>query len=484
MLSRKCRCFGRLSTAPVQAAAEYVWRGCGGAAVYGEGSERNYFFRRSVSNKIDSHGNSMITNLPLRVFLSCTPQDREALYRVHGLHLNEAWIDSWDDSFEGIDATRIPDVILVCLGRNSITEDGFLKKEIGYAMDLVDENPEILVLTIRLEDCHMPDRLRRWQYVNYFRNGALRELVGILQKHYENQERVRPTSQSSLDENDPDLYRFIRVEFNRQSSMPYVFWIGKYPVTNAQYERFLVSDDFGKEAFWRDFLIFDDACNYRGRLGNQGIEFLQNERRNRQNSHDNNIALLPLLWRDSYFGESKRNNPVVGISWFEANAYAKWLLFHWHDLVGSRSNTDLNPQVFRLPLETEWHFAARGDSSDRSPWGSFLRKFGENAIQEETREITQRANVKESHVWCTTPVDAYPKGASNYGVMDMFGNVWEWLANESPEDIDLPPHLMAVRGGAWDFTYTYASFRDQLCVPKERAESDLGFRLVALPIID
>jgi formylglycine-generating enzyme required for sulfatase activity len=427
----------------------------------------------------------MTTNLPLRVFLSCASLDKESLYAGYGLHFNEDWIDSWDENFEGIDGARIPDVILVCLTKNSITEEGFIQKEIGYAMDLVDENPEgtIFVLVVRLEDCHIPGRLRRWQCVDYFKNGAREELTGILQKYFENKSRTRPAIHSSLDENDPDLYKFIRVELSRKSSTPYVFWIGKYPVTNAQYERFLDADDFAKGDFWHDFLRFDSNCNYRGRWVNDGLEFLEQERLNRPNL-GNDTALMPAHWHDSHFGTAKRNNPVVGISWFEANAYTKWLLFHWYDLMESRTNSDLNPQLLRLPLETEWHFAARGDSSDRSPWGSFSMKFGENAIQEEIREVMQRANVKESHAWCTTPVDAYPKGASKYGVMDMFGNVWEWLANESPEDDYLPPFLMAVRGGSWDFTYQYASFGDNLCVPKERAESDLGFRLIALPVIE
>jgi formylglycine-generating enzyme required for sulfatase activity len=426
----------------------------------------------------------MTNNLPLRVFLSSVPEDRENLYRVHKLHFSESWIDCWDDNFEGIDAKRIPDAILVCLSKNSITEEGFLKREIGYAMDIVDEYSEraILVLVVRLEDCLIPGRLRRWQSVDYFNPGGLRELIGILRKFYENEERIRPITLSSLDEHDPDLFRFVRVEFNRKSSLPYVFWIAKYPVTNAQYERFLLADDFGKEDFWQDFFWYDSACKYQGQLVKDGVDFLQSERLTRPSSQGA-TALLPRFWQDAHFGATQRNNPVVGISWFEANAYTKWLSFHWSELLESQVNSNLHQQVLRLPLKTEWEFAARGDSNDRSLW-RFPLDLGAGTIQQEIREGTQRANVKESHIWCTTPVDTYPEGASPFGVMDMFGNVWEWLANESPEDENLPPFLMAVRGGSWKYNYTYASLSDQVCVPKTRAESDLGFRLIAIPVVE
>jgi len=126
--------------------------------------------------------------------------------------------------------------------------------------------------------------------------------------------------------------------------------IDKYPVTNAQYARFIAATDYRPPMHWE-------------------------------------TGKIPL---------GLEKHPVVLVSWFDAKAYAAW--------AGKR-----------LPMEAEWEKAARGDDSRRWPWGNRMDPKLLNTYY---------------HVGSTTDVTTYPLGASPYGVMDMAGNVSEWVADD------------------------------------------------------
>jgi hypothetical protein len=94
--------------------------------------------------------------------------------------LNEGGFDPWLDAEDLVPgqewrveierAVRLADVVVVCLSKSSITKEGFVQKEIRYALDSAEEKPEgtIYLIPVRLEACEVPRQLQRWQWVDYF----------------------------------------------------------------------------------------------------------------------------------------------------------------------------------------------------------------------------------------------------------------------------------------------------------------------------
>ncbi len=101
----------------------------------------------------------------------------------------------------------------------------------------------------------------------------------------------------------------------------------------------------------------------------------------------------PAYWDDPRL--NKPDHPVVGVNWYDAKAFCEW-------------------KGKRLPTEAEWEKAARGPSSSLYPWGN---EFDPT-----------KANFGKLHE-ATMPVNSNPQGASYYGVFNMAGNVFEWVAD-------------------------------------------------------
>jgi formylglycine-generating enzyme required for sulfatase activity len=148
------------------------------------------------------------------------------------------------------------------------------------------------------------------------------------------------------------------------------FKISQYPITNAQYRKFVDAGGYGESGYWTKI-----GWSWRNRKNWTKAEHMD----------------------DPYWGSD--NKPVVGVTWFEAVAYANWLSQH----LGS---------TFRLPTEAEWEYAARGAGGFSYPWGN---DWEDNV-----------ANVQEIGLRGPTAVGAFPDGASSFGCFDMAGNVWEW----------------------------------------------------------
>jgi len=212
----------------------------------------------------------------------------------------------------------------------------------------------------------------------------------------------------------------------------------KYPVTNKQYRRFI------------DFIA--GAGNERLKLE----KFVNSLRMFANHSADGFISYLSRdakHWAKilcSRYADNHRfsgdDQPVVGVTWFAAQAYCWWL----SEMQGSWE------WYYRLPTENEWEWSASGGKR-KYPWG--------NEEPDDTR-----ANYGD-RVGCTTPVSRYPSGATPEGLMDMAGNVWEWTEDRDQED----EAWRALRGGSGQNLRCVSRFGWN---PDSDWDDDVGFRVV------
>ena len=127
---------------------------------------------------------------------------------------------------------------------------------------------------------------------------------------------------------------------------------------------------------------------------------------------DNDIT-LPRYWEDDRF--NGEDSPVVGVSWYEAEAFANWQ--------SNESGMEL-----RLPTEAEWEKAARGTDGRIFPWGNDWDPTRVNYCDSNCDQSWKDAAGDDGYAF-TAPVGSYPDGVSPYGALDMAGNVWEWTAD-------------------------------------------------------
>ena len=256
-----------------------------------------------------------------------------------------------------------------------------------------------------------------------------------------------------------DLYAFIPVPDEGEPE----FYIAKYPVTNEQYERFLKVENFADEALWENFPTFSAPSS--GAEDIRRIDKSWEEEVRRWLESESGKLVYPRFWEAQRLGKSRKTAPVVGVNWFEANAYALWLRRHWHELEESKYNhIDIENEKWeiRLPTEKEWLQVVGGSY----PWSD------ENV--DDLSDILRRANVQESQIGRTTPVWMYTLGQSKqYGVWDLAGNVWEWQANLYRKG---STKSVAMRGGSWKSPYYRIPVRVGYS-PSSRWD-DVGFRLV------
>lgn len=187
------------------------------------------------------------------------------------------------------------------------------------------------------------------------------------------------------------------------------FALARYPVTNVQYQRFMEADGYNTQASW-----WDDA----------GRTWLHQSGKKE-----------PRSWENDRFGIDCPNHPVIGISWYEAMAFCRWLTVRLND-----------GYIYTLPSEAEWEYAARGTDRRLYPWGN-------------EAPDAEWANYDGNHDG-TSAVGCFPAGATPEGLLDMAGNVWEWTRsayrdypynpNDGREDSRQPAEeRFTLRGGSW-----------------------------------
>jgi outer membrane protein assembly factor BamD (BamD/ComL family) len=152
------------------------------------------------------------TQRPLKVFLCHASGDKPAVRDLYKRLLAEG-VDAWLDQeklLPGQDwrveiprAVREADVVVICLSNKSITKEGYVQKEIKFALDSADEKPEdtIFLIPARLEDCVVPEQLGRWQWVDLFEeNGFIRLLRSLKLRANRIGATIEPAGEQSEDQ--------------------------------------------------------------------------------------------------------------------------------------------------------------------------------------------------------------------------------------------------------------------------------------------
>lgn len=215
------------------------------------------------------------------------------------------------------------------------------------------------------------------------------------------------------------------------------YWIGRYPVTVGQYRAFVEAAGYSDRRVWT-------AAGWCWREG----------------------RLQPDYWDDEAWAGDVRL-PVVGVSWYEAYAYCRWL-------------SEETGRGYRLPSEAEWEKAARGTDGRMWPWGNgFDAAF---------------CNVRATEVGRTVPVGRFgPAGDSPFGCAEMVGNVSEWTATrfdvypvESGGGREDPAGdaERVTRGGSWHSPILRARTVSRGMNDPFFVDYDLGFRCACSPLDD
>jgi hypothetical protein len=190
------------------------------------------------------------------------------------------------------------------------------------------------------------------------------------------------------------------------------FKIAKYPITNAQFRVFVDAGGYNVSRWWTE-------AGWAQREQEDWTE--------------------PRFWGDRKWNGEEQ--PIVGVSWFEAVAFCQWL-------------SQATGECITLPSEDQWQSAAQGDDGREYPWGN---EWDCGRCNNSTSPCKNLA---------TTPVRTYEgKGDSPFGVVDMAGNVLEWCLtdyNNRINDVDILAEGRVLRGGSWNFInagYFRAAYR-------------------------
>jgi formylglycine-generating enzyme required for sulfatase activity len=259
------------------------------------------------------------------------------------------------------------------------------------------------------------------------------------------------------------------------------FWISQYPVTNAQFDQFVGDKGYARKEYWAEAIAAKRWEPGRFRGWREG----------------------PNQYREPF---SLANHPVVGMSWYEALAFTRWL--------GQRLRRE-----FGLPSEAQWEYAARGPRHAPNAITPLLRVakvLGEvtasvmqdlaNAIDQGKSSVENRRsypwgegpdparlNFSETGIGSTSAVGAFPTGVSLFGCEDMSGNVWEWTMTKKTGDykdydkkVDNRPDgseaSRVLRGGSFSGNGSSARCAYRNDVDPNYDGNNVGFRVVASPI--
>jgi formylglycine-generating enzyme required for sulfatase activity len=262
----------------------------------------------------------------LKIFLCHASGDKPAVrdlyHRLRALGF-DPWLDEenllpgQDWQLEIPQAVRSSDAVIVCLSTRAVTKRGYVQKEIRYALDVADEQPEgaIFLIPLRLEECEVPHRLRPWQRVDLFHEKGYKRLLRSLRTRAKRlglpthtfdpdiePEMILIPAGDFLMGSDPVKDEYASDEEQPQHTLHLPdYYIARTPITNAQYAAFVNGTD-----------------------------------------HE-----LPEHWKHGRPPRGKQDTPVVYVSWYDADDYCDW-------------PARATGKPCRLPSETEWERATFG----------------------------------------------------------------------------------------------------------------------------
>ncbi|MES1200603.1 MAG: formylglycine-generating enzyme family protein [Pseudomonadota bacterium] len=175
-------------------------------------------------------------------------------------------------------------------------------------------------------------------------------------------------------------------------------------------------------------------------------------------------------YRPADYRAGQENHPAINISWRDAQAYVRWL---------SRKTG----RPYRLPSEAEWEYAARAGSTAPYPWGD----HADHAFANYGADACCAGAASGRDVWIeTAPVGSFPANA--FGLHDMHGNAWEWVAdcyhvnyagapNSDASWDAVPCNTRILRGGSWLFGPRAMRSAARKTHPDDVRTGSLGFRV-------
>jgi formylglycine-generating enzyme required for sulfatase activity len=414
-----------------------------------------------------------------RIFLCHAKEDKARVRELYH-QLKAAGYHPWLDKYDLLPGqrwwpeikkiiTNTNNLVVVCLSQNSITKRGVVQQEIKRALDVWEQMPEgaIYLIPACLEPCEVPDSLSDLQWVDLFEPDGFEYLTRSLDLeigHRKVTAKPEPIRQA------------MRAESGKPQVVP-----GRVPTTPARmpFEPKLVLIPAGQFLMGSDprvdkYASDDEQPQHRLYLADYFIA-----KTPVTNTQYTAFVVAtdhgrPRHWEGGKPPQGKEDHPVVYVHWHDVMAYCNWL-------------AQVTGKAYHLPSEAEWEKGARGTDGRIYPWGN--------------EWDSKRCNSGQGGPGDTTPMGAYPQGASPYGLLDMAGNVWEWtrsLWGKDKEKLDFKypykpddgrENLEAgddirrvVRGGAF-----YNSERSVRCAfrdwgyPLNRLRSR-GLRLVVSPL--
>lgn len=232
-----------------------------------------------------------------------------------------------------------------------------------------------------------------------------------------------------------------KVPGGKSVSIEQDFWIDKYEVTIAQYQRFL---------------------DYLDKHPTEDQEF-------RHPKMPRHLEHKPEYW-EIYHGQARINGkahsvpidlncPALTITWWDAYAYAKWL--------GKQTNTERD-----LPTEEEWEVAAAGPKGYKYPWGSEVDESNANTGADWQNGDPRAKGNKDGFVYWSQ-VDAKSSDKSPWGVVGMGGNVSEWTSTATKDN-----KFYIIKGG--NFSKPPMTVADRIADhDPSKGEEWIGFRTIS-----